>query len=58
MPRIVRLDSFGGPEVLLIEEARTQEPQHGEVRLRVEAAGVHRLWQAGVGDFDSRGEDR
>jgi NADPH:quinone reductase-like Zn-dependent oxidoreductase len=42
MPRIVRLHSFGGPENLRIEEAPSQQPGPGEVRLRVEAAGLNR----------------
>jgi NADPH:quinone reductase-like Zn-dependent oxidoreductase len=42
MPRIVRLHTFGGPEVLKIEDAPSQQPGPGEVRLRVEAAGVNR----------------
>jgi NADPH:quinone reductase-like Zn-dependent oxidoreductase len=42
MPRIVRLHAFGGPENLRIEEAPSQQPGPGEVRLRVEAAGVNR----------------
>jgi NADPH:quinone reductase-like Zn-dependent oxidoreductase len=42
MPRIVRLHSFGGPENLRVEEAPSAPPGPGEVRLRVEAAGVNR----------------
>ena len=42
MPRIVRLYRFGGPENLRIEVAPSQHPGPGEVRLRVEAAGVNR----------------
>jgi NADPH:quinone reductase-like Zn-dependent oxidoreductase len=42
MPRIVRLHGFGGPENLRVEEASSPEPGPGEVRLRVEAAGVNR----------------
>ena len=42
MPRIVRFYTFGGPENLKIEEASSQQPGPGEVRLRVEAAGVNR----------------
>ncbi|MBW8762395.1 MAG: zinc-binding dehydrogenase [Microbacterium sp.] len=40
MRAIVQRD-FGGPEVLKIEEAPLPEPGAGEVRVRVEAAGVH-----------------
>ncbi|MDE3186786.1 MAG: zinc-dependent alcohol dehydrogenase family protein [Acidobacteriota bacterium] len=42
MPRIVRLYQFGGPENLKVEDAPSQQPGSGEVRLRVEAAGVNR----------------
>ncbi len=42
MPRIVRLHGFGGPENLRVEEEPSQQPGPGEVRLRVEAAGVNR----------------
>ena len=42
MPKIVRFYRFGGPEILKIEEAPSQQPGPGEVRLRVEAAGVNR----------------
>ena len=42
MPRIVRLHAFGGPENLRIEDAPSQQPGAGEVRLRVEAASVTR----------------
>lgn len=42
MPRIVRFYTFGGPENLKVEDAPTQQPGPGEVRLRVEAAGVNR----------------
>lgn len=40
MRAIVQRD-FGGPEVLKVEEAPLPEPGSGEVRVRVEAAGVH-----------------
>jgi len=42
MPRIVRLHAFGGPENLRIEDVPSQPPGPGEVRIRVEAAGVNR----------------
>jgi NADPH:quinone reductase-like Zn-dependent oxidoreductase len=42
MPRIVRLYGFGGPENLRIDEDPPVPPGRGEVRLRVEAAGVNR----------------
>jgi NADPH:quinone reductase-like Zn-dependent oxidoreductase len=42
MPKIARFYQFGGPEVLKIEEAPSQEPGKGEVRLRVQAIGLNR----------------
>lgn len=42
MPKIVRFHEFGGPEVLKIEEASSQQPGKGEVRLRVQAIGLNR----------------
>lgn len=42
MPKIVRFHQIGGPENLRIEEAPTQEPGEGELRLRVEAVGLNR----------------
>jgi NADPH:quinone reductase-like Zn-dependent oxidoreductase len=42
MPRVVRLHTFGGPENLRIEDVPSQQPGPGEVRLRVEAAGINR----------------
>lgn len=42
MPRIVRFHATGGPEVLQLEEAQTQEPGKGEVRLKVRAIGLNR----------------
>jgi NADPH:quinone reductase-like Zn-dependent oxidoreductase len=41
MPKIVRLYQFGGPENLKIEDAPSEQPGPGEVRLRVEAAGIN-----------------
>ncbi|MGA2113517.1 MAG: zinc-dependent alcohol dehydrogenase family protein [Bryobacteraceae bacterium] len=42
MPKIVRFHELGGPEVLKIEDAPRLDPGPGEVRLRVEAAGLNR----------------
>ena len=36
MPKIVRFYETGGPEKLKIEDAPSQQPGAGEVRLRVE----------------------
>jgi NADPH:quinone reductase-like Zn-dependent oxidoreductase len=42
MARIVRFHQLGGPEVLRIEDAPSQHPGEGEVRVRVQAAGLNR----------------
>jgi NADPH:quinone reductase-like Zn-dependent oxidoreductase len=42
MPRVIRFHELGGPEVLRIEEGPSQQPGQGEVRLRVQAAGLNR----------------
>ncbi len=42
MPRIVRFNEVGGPEVLKIYDEPLQEPGEGEVRLKVEAMGLNR----------------
>jgi NADPH2:quinone reductase len=36
-----RVHDYGGPEVLLIEQAPRPEPKAGEVLIRVKAAGVN-----------------
>ncbi|TQL67475.1 NADPH2:quinone reductase [Nocardioides albertanoniae] len=41
--RAIRQHEFGGPEVLSIEEVPDPVPGPGQVRIRVEAAGIHRL---------------
>lgn len=41
--RAIRQHEFGGPEVLRLEEVPDPTPGPGQVRIRVEAAGVHRL---------------
>jgi putative PIG3 family NAD(P)H quinone oxidoreductase len=40
--RAIVIREFGGPEVLEIRDVPTPEPGHGEVRVRVRAAGVNR----------------
>jgi putative PIG3 family NAD(P)H quinone oxidoreductase len=40
--RTVEITQYGGPEVLRIAEAPAPEPGHGEVLIRVSAAGVNR----------------
>ena len=42
MPKIVRFHQIGGPENLKLEESEPQKPGKGEVRIRVEAAGLNR----------------
>ena len=42
MATIVRFHELGGPEVLKFEERPLQQPGKGEVRLRVQAAGLNR----------------
>ena len=42
MPRIVRFNKLGGPEVLKIENETSKQPGKGEVRLRVQAVGLNR----------------
>lgn len=42
MPRSVRFNEIGGPEVLRIEEVATPEPKAGEVRIAVKALGLNR----------------
>jgi NADPH:quinone reductase-like Zn-dependent oxidoreductase len=42
MATIVRFHELGGPEVLKIEDVAPQEPAKGEVRLKVQAAGLNR----------------
>ena len=39
--RAVRLDAFGGPEVLVVREVPIPEPKAGQVRVRVTAAGLN-----------------
>ncbi len=39
--RAIRVQEVGGPEVLRVEEVPSPEPGEGEVRVRIEAAGVN-----------------
>ncbi len=41
MPRAIRIQRFGGPEVLTLGEAAAPRPSAGEAAVRVEAAGVN-----------------
>ena len=40
--KVIEISSFGGPEVLRIAERPTPVPGHGEVLIKVVAAGVNR----------------
>jgi NADPH:quinone reductase-like Zn-dependent oxidoreductase len=42
MSKIIRFHQLGGPEVLRFEEVEPQQPGKGEVRIRVQAAGLNR----------------
>ena len=42
MPKIIRFEKFGGPEVLRFKEETSKQPGKGEVRLKVQAAGLNR----------------
>jgi NADPH:quinone reductase-like Zn-dependent oxidoreductase len=42
MPKIVRFDQFGGPEVLKFKEEPSKQPGKGEARLKVQAIGLNR----------------
>lgn len=51
MPRVIRFDEYGPPEVLRVEEEPEREPMPNEVRLRAEALGLmaaDRLFRAGT----------
>ncbi|SDA14526.1 NADPH:quinone reductase [Sphingomonas sp. NFR15] len=41
MMKAARLHAFGGPDVLIYEDAPRPDPQPGEVRVRVRAAGLN-----------------
>src|SRR5450631_2703888 len=42
MPKAIRFNQFGGPEVLHIEDLPKRQPGPGEVLLKVEAVGLNR----------------
>lgn len=42
MSRVVRFSSYGGPEVLHIEDEQLPAPAPGEVQVRIEAIGLNR----------------
>ncbi len=48
--RVITQDSFGGPEVLRVEDRPTPEPLPTEIRVRVEAAGINPVdWKTRAG---------
>jgi NADPH:quinone reductase-like Zn-dependent oxidoreductase len=48
--KAVRFHSYGGPEVLVLEEVPRPQPGEGEVLIRVQGAGVNPLdWKARAG---------
>ena len=51
--RAVRLDSFGGPEVLNVREVSTPEAGFGEIRVRVTAAGLNPMDWIMTADADT-----
>lgn len=58
MSRIVRPRSFGGPEVLTIQDVEVPTPGAGEVVVRVRAAGVNPLdWKLYSGAFHEVDDD-
>ena len=42
MPKAIRFNQLGGPEVLHIEDLPERQPGPGEVQLKVEAVGLNR----------------
>ena len=42
MPKAIRFNQLGGPEVLRIEDLPERQPGPGEVQLKVEAVGLNR----------------
>lgn len=51
--RAVRLDSFGGPEVLNVREVPTPQAGPGEIRVRVTAAGLNPMDWIMTADADT-----
>ncbi len=43
MARVARFHSFGGPEVMQLDELEIGDPGPGEVRIRVGAMGLNRV---------------
>ena len=53
--RAVRLDAFGGPEVLDVREVPVPQPGPGQIRVRVTAAGLNPMDWFMTGDVDTAG---
>ncbi|MFC7935160.1 NADP-dependent oxidoreductase [Streptomyces sp. NPDC057387] len=51
--RAVRLDSFGGPEVLDVQEVPTPQAGPGQIRVRVSAAGLNPMDWKMIADADT-----
>src|ERR1700690_3114131 len=51
--RVVRLDSFGGPEVLSILEVPAARAEPGEIRVQVTAAGLNPMDWIVTADADT-----
>jgi NADPH:quinone reductase-like Zn-dependent oxidoreductase len=51
MPKIVRFHQIGGPENLKLEDTPSAQPGKGEVKLRVQAAGLNRAEAAYMRGF-------
>jgi NADPH2:quinone reductase len=49
--RAIPQHEFGGPEKLRLEEVPAPHPAGGELRIRVESAGVHLLDAMGRGSL-------
>lgn len=50
MMKAVRMHKFGGPEVLIYEDAPMPQPKEGEVLIKVAAAGINPIdWKVGEG---------
>ncbi|MGD0230321.1 MAG: NADP-dependent oxidoreductase [Syntrophorhabdales bacterium] len=53
--KAVRMHRYGGPEVLVYEDAPRPEPGEGEILIRVHAAGVNPLdWKVRAGRLKDR----
>ncbi len=52
MMQVVRLHDYGGPDKLVVEQAKRPQPGAGQVLMRIKAAGVNPAdWKTGGGAF-------